>query len=121
MKEVIDFRVRLRTPQMLKPWNPKKPAPHFEQYINFYHMESRLSVLSDEEFVNNMHNQGVSKGVVCAGSPDDNDHLIEKKDSMFGDHYYFIAGLDPKYGIKRNLEELKKCKNKGFLGGNYIP
>lgn len=79
MDKIIDFRVRLRTPQMLKPWNPDNPAPHFEQYIKLYHMKPRLSILDDEQFVKKMHDQGVTQGVVCGGSKEDNEHLITKK------------------------------------------
>lgn len=121
MDKVIDFRVRLRTAQMLKPWDPDNPAPHFEQYIELYHMKPRLSVLTDDEFVKNMHDQGVSEGVVCGGSSEDNDHLITQKASSYGKNYYYIAGVNPKYGIKQNLEELEKCKKAGFLGVNFSP
>ena len=75
--DVIDFRVRLRTEQMLKPWNPDNPAPHFEEYIRLYKMEPRLSEMKLPDFVSNMHVQGISKGVVCGGSIEDNDHLME--------------------------------------------
>ncbi len=121
MDKIIDFRVRLRTPQMLKPWNPDNPAPHFEQYIKLYHMKPRLSVLDDEQFVHNMHGQGVTQGVVCGGSKEDNEHLITKKNSAHGDNFYYIAGVNPEYGIKQNLEELEKCKKQGFLGVNFSP
>jgi len=44
--ETTDFRVRLRTPHMLKPWDPDNPAPHFKQYIDFsvisFHNHERL-------------------------------------------------------------------------------
>lgn len=118
---VIDFRVRLRTEQMLKPWNPEKPAPHFEQYIKFYHMEPKLTELSIEEFVNNMQEQGISKGVVCGGSIVDNDHLIDVMNSELGNNFFYIAGIHPQYGIRRNLEELKRCHEAGFLGVNISP
>jgi predicted TIM-barrel fold metal-dependent hydrolase len=119
--EIIDFRVRLRTAHMLKPWNPENPAPHFEQYITFYKMKPRLTEMSMGEFVKNMVQQGVSKGVVCGGSIEDNDHLIEIQQSEQGDKFYFIAGIHPKYGIKRNLEELDRCRESGFLGVNISP
>ncbi len=119
--DVIDFRVRLRTPQMLKPWDPKNPAPHFEQYIKFYRMEPRLSEMSTVDFLDNMNKKGVSKGVVCGGSIEDNDHLIDIKDSEFGKEFFFIAGIHPDYGIRRNVEELQRCANAGFLGVNISP
>lgn len=119
--KVIDFRVRLRTPQMLKPWDIHNPAPHFEQYIKLYKMEPRLSVMSMESFVENMHDQDVYKGVVCGGSIGDNNHLIEIKNSELGNNFYFITGVNPSYGIRKNLEELKKCTAAGFLGVNISP
>ena len=74
--DIIDFRIRLRTSQMLKPWNPKKPAKHFEQYIKLYKMEPRLKVMRTEKFAKNMKKQGVAKGVVCGSSMEDNTHLM---------------------------------------------
>jgi uncharacterized protein len=118
---VIDFRVRLRTPQMLKPWNPDNPAPHFEQYIQFYKMHSRLSALSLEDFIEMMHQKGVGKSVVCGGSIEDNDHLIDIKKSGRDNCFYFIAGVNPQYGIRRNLLEVEKCHQQGFLGVNISP
>lgn len=120
---VIDFRVRLRTTQMLKPWNPENPAPHFEQYIKFYKMNARLGTLPMDEFVTNMSEQGVSKGVVCGGSIDDNNHLITLSKEMIGEDnpFFFIAGVHPEYGIQRNLEELERCHHAGFLGVNISP
>ena len=99
--KVIDFRVRLRTPEMLKPWNPENPAPHFKQYIELYKMHSRLTEISNSEFVKNMHNQGVSKGVVCGGSIEDNDHLLKVSNSDVKENFFYIAGVHPKYGIKK--------------------
>lgn len=119
--EIIDFRVRLRTSHMLKPWDTKNPAPHFEQYIKFYKMEPRLTEMNVPEFVENMLNQGVSKGVVCGGSIEDNDHLMDIQQSEHGDKFYSIAGIHPKYGIRRNLEELDRCCESGFLGVNISP
>jgi len=66
--KTIDFRVRLRTPQMLKPWNPDNPAPHFEQYITLYKMEKRLTEMSLSDFINNMNNQGITQGVIAPES-----------------------------------------------------
>ena len=65
--KIIDFRVRLRTSQMLIPWNPKKPALYFEQYIKMYKMEPRLTEMTIKAFLKNMNEKGISKGVVCGG------------------------------------------------------
>jgi predicted TIM-barrel fold metal-dependent hydrolase len=118
---VIDFRVRLRTEQMLKPWRPDNPAPHFEQYIDLYKMRPRLTELGVEELIREMRAEGVSQGVVCGGSREDNDHLMEIKASPAGERFHFIAGIDPGYGIRRNLEEVERCRQAGFLGVNFSP
>jgi len=119
--ETIDFRVRLRTPHMLKPWDPDNPAPHFKQYIDFYKMRPRLSPLSMDMFVQNMHEGGVAKGVVCGGSIEDNNHMIEIQNSTAGKHFYYIAGVQPQYGIARNLAEIERVAGQGFLGINVSP
>lgn len=119
--EVIDFRVRLRTSQMLKPWELDNPAPYFEQYIKLYKMEPRLTELPMASFVENMRGQGVSKGVVCGGSIEDNNHLMEIQSSEFGGNFYLIAGINPSYGIRKNLDELDRCRCAGFLGVNIAP
>ena len=119
--ESIDFRVRLRTEEMLKPWNPEHPAPHFAQYIELYKMTDRLTPMAMPEFVDHMVAGGVQRGVVCGGSIDDNDHLIDIMRSPQGDRFYYIAGIHPNYGIRRNLEELERCREAGFLGVNVSP
>jgi hypothetical protein len=119
--ECIDFRVRLRTEEMLKPWNPEHPAPHFAQYIELYKMKERLTPLAMPEFVDHMVAGGVQKGVLCGGSTADNDHLIDIMHSPQGGSFYYIAGVHPSYGIRRNLEELERCRAAGFLGVNVSP
>ncbi|HUK78721.1 MAG TPA: amidohydrolase family protein [Thermoleophilia bacterium] len=119
--ECIDFRVRLRTEEMLRPWNPEHPAPHFSQYIELYKMKDRLTPMGMPEFVEHMVAGGVQKGVVCGGSVDDNDHLLDIKASPQGGSFYYIAGVHPDYGIRRNLEELDRCRQAGFLGVNISP
>lgn len=119
--DVVDFRVRLRTEHMLRPWDPKDPAPHFEQYIQLYKMEPRLTPLDMPDFVGNMNAGGVSRGVVCGGSIEDNDHLMEVRASLDPDPFYYVAGVHPKYGIRRNLEELERCRRAGFVGVNVSP
>lgn len=119
--DIIDFRVRFRTDHMLTPWNPENPAPHFEQYIDLYNMKERLSELSMDDFVDNMHVKGVRKGVVCGGDINDNAHLIGIKNSKIGNNFFYIAGIHPKYGIKKNIEALEACLKEGFLGVNISP
>lgn len=118
---IIDFRVRFRTDIMLRPWNIENPAPHFEQYIDLYKMKPRLTELAMKDFVAGMDVAGISKAVVCGGSIEENDHLHAIKDGEFGDRFFFIAGIHPKYGIRKNLNELEKRVEQGFLGVNLSP
>jgi len=119
--DVVDFRVRLRTEHMLGPWDPDDPAPHFSQYIELYKMRPRLTPLAMTDYVATMKHGGVSRGVVCGGSVEDNDHLMEVRASLDDDPFYYIAGVHPKYGVRRNLEELERCRQAGFLGVNVSP
>ncbi len=119
--DVVDFRVRLRTEHMLGPWDPEDPAPHFSQYIELYKMRPRLTPMAVPEYIATMNAGGVAKGVVCGGSIEDNDHLMEVHRSLDEDPFYYIAGVQPKYGVRRNLEELERCREAGFLGVNVSP
>ncbi len=120
--DVVDFRVRLRTEHMLGPWDPDDPAPHFAQYIDLYKMRPRLTPMSMPDYIENMNSGGVARGVVCGGSIEDNDHLMEVRESLGdADPFYYIAGVHPKYGVRRNLEELERCRQAGFLGANISP
>ena len=119
--DVVDFRVRLRTEHMLGPWNPDDPAPHFSQYITLYKMRPRLTPLDMPAYIATMTSGGVSRGVVCGGSIEDNDHLMEVRRSLDEDPFYYIAGVHPKYGVRRNLEEVERCREAGFLGVNLSP
>jgi predicted TIM-barrel fold metal-dependent hydrolase len=119
--DVVDFRVRLRTEHMLGPWNPDDPAPHFSQYITLYNMRPRLTAMDMPTYIATMNGGGVSRGVVCGGSIEDNDHLMEVRESLDDDPFYYIAGVHPKYGVRRNLDELERCHKAGFLGVNLSP
>ena len=120
--DVVDFRVRLRTEHMLGPWDPDDPAPHFSQYIDLYKMRPRLTPLSMADYIAEMKAGGVTRGVVCGGSVEDNDHLMAVHDALgAGDPFYYVAGVHPKYGVRRNLEEVERCRQAGFLGVNISP
>jgi len=119
--DIVDFRVRLRTEHMLGPWDPDHPAPWFSQYIELYKMRPRLTPMGVPEFVAMMKSAGVTRAVVCGGSIEDNDHLMEVHRSLDDDPFYYIAGVHPKYGVRRNLEELERCHEAGFLGVNISP
>ncbi len=119
--QVIDFRLRFRTNQMLKPWNPNNPAPHFKEYIKLYKMKPRLSIIPMNDFIKNMQSKNVDKGVVCGGSIEDNLHIDSIMKTENGAYFYPIIGVNPKYGINRNIKEIIKYHKKGFLGVNLSP
>ncbi len=119
--DVVDFRIRFRTEHMLGPWDPDDPAPHFSQYIDLYKMRPRLTPLGMSDYTAEMTRGGVSRGVVCGGSIEDNDHLMDVHRSLDEDPFYYVAGVHPKYGVRRNLEELERCREAGFLGANVSP
>lgn len=120
--DVVDFRIRFRTEHMLGPWDPDDPAPHFSQYIELYRMRPRLTPLGMPEYIEMMRAGGVSRGVVCGGSVEDNDHLMQVHEALGeADPFYYIAGVHPKYGVRRNLEEIERCQRAGFLGVNVSP
>ncbi len=119
--DVTDFRIRFRTEHMLGPWDPDDPAPQFSQYIDLYKMRPRLTPLDMTEYIATMTRGGVSRGVVCGGSIEDNDHFMDVRRSLDEDPFYYIAGVHPKYGVHRNLEELERCREAGFLGANISP
>ena len=74
------------------------------------------------EYIAEMNGGGVTRGVVCGGSVEDNDHLMEVHSPLGADDpFYYIAGVHPKYGVRRNLEELARCREAGFLGANISP
>ncbi len=120
--DTVDFRLRFRTEHSLGPWNPDDPAPHFSQYIDLYKMRPRLTPLSMPDYIAEMNRGGVTRGVVCGGSVEDNDHLMEVRGSLGDeDPFYYLAGVHPKYGVRRNLEEIERCREAGFLGVNISP
>ena len=74
--EIIDGRVRLRTKQLLKPWTTEL-QPFFKDYIQWYKMKDRLTPLSVDEQIRNAGEAGIGKMLVCGGSKEDNDYIIE--------------------------------------------
>lgn len=118
---VVDFRLRVRTPHMMKQFDPQNPAPHVKPYLKLYKVESRITEMSVPDFVNDMMRQGVSKGVLFGGSIEDNNHLMEIQKIEDKKVFYYIAGVHPENGIRRNLEEIERCREAGFLGANISP
>jgi predicted TIM-barrel fold metal-dependent hydrolase len=117
MTEIIDFRVRLRTPEALKAWVPK-PIPQFERYIDFYKMKPRLTYQTPEETIEEMKNVGITKAVLCSGSAEGN-KFVAKMCKEYGSAFIGIAGAKFDNGIMNAYRELKKSLKKDMLGFNF--
>jgi predicted TIM-barrel fold metal-dependent hydrolase len=114
---VIDFRVRLRTPQALKAWVPK-PIPQFKKYIEFYKMDPRLSYQTPEQTIEEMKKAGITKAVLCSGSAEGN-RLIIKLCDRYREVFVGIAGAKLENGILNAFRELKKSMKAGLQGFNF--
>ncbi len=114
---MIDFRVRLRTPEALRAWVPK-PIPQFKRYIDFYKMKPRLTYQSPNETIQEMKDVGITKAVLCSGSAEGNE-LIAKMCGEYGDVFIGIAGTRLEDGIMKAYAELEKSLRTGFLGFNF--
>ena len=114
---MIDFRVRLRTPQALKAWVPE-PIPQFKKYVEFYRMKPRLTYQTPEQTIKEMNDVGIKKAVLCSGSAVGNKLTIkrcnEHKNSFIG-----IAGAKLENGILNAYRELKRSLKAGLRGFNF--
>ncbi|MEW6664781.1 MAG: amidohydrolase family protein [Thermodesulfobacteriota bacterium] len=122
-KGAIDFRVRLRTPELLSAWAPE-PAPHFRNYVKLYKMEPRLSFQTPEQTLGEMDEAGIEKAVLCGGSLDDN-REIAKMIHRFPERFIGVAGCRPdKDGIMKSCRGLRDALQsmglKGLSLGPYI-
>jgi predicted TIM-barrel fold metal-dependent hydrolase len=115
---VIDARVRLRTQQLMKAWTTEL-NPVFEDYIDLYNMNSRLSVIPVEELLEIGLESGVEKMVVCGGSQDDNDHIISVSREF--SEIIPVAGVDLDDGCLNALEMIKRYRDEGFAAINLSP
>lgn len=114
---MIDFRVRLRTPEALKAWVPK-PIPQFERYIDFYKMKPRLTFQTPEETIEEMKKAGVSKAVLCSGSAQGN-KFIEEMCKEHSDVFVAIAGAKLEEGTMNAYKELKNRLKNDWAGFNF--
>jgi len=117
MPEIIDFRIRLRTPDALKAWTPT-PIPQFERYIDFYKMKPRLSYQTPEETIEEMRSIGITKAVLCSGSAEGN-RFVSRMCKEYGEIFFGIAGAKPEKGIMNAYKELKKSLKANLLGFNF--
>jgi len=114
---VIDFRIRLRTPEALKAWVPK-PIPQFERYIGFYKMRPRLSYQRPDETIQEMRDAGVTQAVLCSGSAEGN-ILVSEMCKEYSDVFFGVAGAKPGTGLMEAYRELQKCLKAGLFGFNF--
>lgn len=117
LPEVIDFRVRLRTPQALKAWVPN-PIPQFRRYIEFYKMKSRLSYQTPEETIEEMRTAGITKALLCSGSAEGN-RFVADMCRNYSDVFYGVAGAKLEKGVMNAYKELKRALKEGLLGFNF--
>ncbi len=117
MSGIIDFRVRLRTPEALKAWVPK-PIPQFEKYVDFYKMKPRLTYQTAEETIEEMRSAGITKAVLCSGSAEGNRFVIKMCDE-YGEVFIGIAGAKLEEGLMNAYKELKNALKAGLLGFNF--
>jgi predicted TIM-barrel fold metal-dependent hydrolase len=114
---MIDFRVRLRTPEALKAWVPK-PIPQFEKYVEFYKMKPRLTYQTPKETIDEMKKAGITKAVLCSGSAEGN-QFISEMCKNHSDVFLGIAGAKLDKGILNAYRELKTSFKGGLLGFNF--
>lgn len=116
--KIIDGRVRLRTKTLMKAWTTNL-NPVFKDYIDFYEMKPRLSLIPVKELLEKALKSGVEKMVVCGGNREENDHISE-----LGKEYSQIipvGGVSVKNGIRKALEEIKRLKDEGSVAINMGP
>jgi len=121
--DIIDFRIRLRTPELLSAWAPE-PAPHFRKYVELYKMKPRLSFQTPEETIAEMDAAGIKRAVLCGGSLKENFEIAKIID-RFPDRFVGIAGCRPDIdGITDSYrgvrEALSSMGLKGLSLGPYI-
>jgi len=114
---MIDFRVRLRTPESLKAWVPKT-IPQFERYIDFYKMKPRLTYQAPIETIEEMKSVGIEKAVLCSGSAEGNE-FVSRICNEYNEVFIGIAGAKLDKGIMNAYKELKKSLKSDLLGFNF--
>lgn len=114
---MIDFRVRLRTPEALRAWVPE-PIPQFKKYVDFYKMKPRLTYQTPEETIEEMEKAGITKAVLCSGSAKGN-QFVFRICKEYSDNFIGIAGAKLDKGIKNAYREIKKYLKSGLLGFNF--
>ena len=116
--KIIDGRVRLRTEVLMRAWTTNL-NPVFKDYIEWYKMHDRLSVIPVQELLEMGLRSCVEKMVVCGGKREENDHIMaiaKKHDSVIP-----VGGVNLQNGVKYALQEIQRCKEEGFAAINIGP
>jgi predicted TIM-barrel fold metal-dependent hydrolase len=116
--KIIDSRARLRTEQLLKAWTTEL-RPFFNDYIGFYKMKPRLTIMPVQELIDYAAQSGVERMVVCGGNRQDNDHILE----LSKDHAEIIpvGGVSVGEGIRFALRDIQEYTDKGVAAINMSP
>ena len=116
--KIIDGRVRLRTEQLMKAWTTDL-KPFFKDYIRWYNMEERLTIMPVDDLINHASKSEIEKMVVCGGNKEDNDHIID----IAGDHEEIIpvGGVSVSDGILQALREIERCTELDVAAINMSP
>lgn len=120
---IIDFRVRLRTPELLKAWAPE-PESCFENYVHLYKMAPRLTFQTIEQTIEEMAKEGIEKAVICAGNGADNEN-VQAAASGYPEIFLPIAGARPDIegvtsSYRTTMKALTEYKFKGLSLGPYL-
>jgi uncharacterized protein len=106
--KVIDGRVRLRTPQLLKAWTTEL-HPAFREYIDLYGMKDRLTENPPTLTRVEMLEAGIGKAIVCGGCEEDNDSIMAMM-PWVEDWVVPVGGMPIKTAQKSALESSRIIK-----------
>lgn len=115
--KVIDFRVRLNTPEMMAGLYPEV-RKEWKEYATKYKWGNRVRICPVEENLEEMEQSGITRAVVIAPSPKHNAYLHDLCRRYPG-RLLPLASVAPEQGIMEALYELEKCYDEyGFYGFN---
>jgi hypothetical protein len=103
----IDFRVRLRTEETLKPWTTEL-HPGLAPYIDLYRMTTRLEPLTVQENIDLMTSHGIEKAVICSGSSQEND-VVADLCRAHPDRFIGFASISLDRGITQCYRDLSRA------------
>jgi hypothetical protein len=108
--KIIDSRVRLRTEQLLKIWTSDQ-KPYYKDYVHFYKMKSRLSVMPVEELIAWATQNTVERMMVYGITPEDNTHIFQLARQF--KEIIPVAGVSNEKGIRYALRDIRQYDEEG--------